>query len=326
VWKDAIKCGFNAPDDVTEVNWPAQDYRMISDFTYQNALFGSIVNSCANVVSKAVTNNTTGTQDPVWKVPSVGSTTQAYVRPFYIDHYVFNPSNSTICLDVEVYCWRRGFMPSDQATMPACYYNGIDADNMDIEQGTAFLQGDPFDPSITLNVRQQIHGVSFPGNTVATNNAQKTFEQIMHLKKLRLRAIKLLSRRRCVAIPPGGIYHFKIKMRYPGGFPTDAFLKPSYAQYMGNERMVILRWNTQMGTVASALESSHMSEKVHIVLGRRFCLKGHIDQRVPDLKVQMATQHDGVFPVGTNYIGTPVAEHLQLMQVTKSAQQVETVP
>jgi len=327
VWKDAIKCGYNAPDPITEVTYPAQDYRMISDFLYPNYLIGSIVNTCANSISKASTQyGATGTQDPVWKVPSVGSTTQAYVRPFFIEHYVFNPSNSTICLDVEVWCWRRGFMNTAAVSMQDVYLNGLDATNMETEQLTAFLQGDVTDPEVTLQVAPQLHSVAmgYPHDEAA--NARRGPEQIMHIKKLRMRSLKMLSKRRCVAIPPGGIYHFKVKMNYPNGFPTDAFIGNAYPDYTANHRMVILRWNTQTGTVASALESSHMSEKVHIVVARRFCLRGYMEQRIPDLKVQMATQHDGVFPVGTNYIGSPVTEHLQLMQVTKSAQQVETVP
>lgn len=324
-FKDAIKLGYNDAVN-TEIAFPAQDYRMVSDFTYTCEFLGSMVQYVGSAISKASTQYPANPSDAVWEIPSVLSTTQVFTKPFMMDHYVLNPTNSVVCLDVEVYCWRKGFGPNSGATLSQLYFDGHGLTSESTV--TSFLQGDKNDPNITLNVAPQLHGVAIGIASTKINNARKTVEQLFHTKRVRMGALKLLSKRRCVAIPPGGIYHFKVKMRYPSGFPTDYFTTgvTNAGKFFGNQRLVILKWNTQMGTVTGTKEQSHLSEKVHLVLARRFCFRGYMEQRVPDVRAQYVVNHDGVFPAGENYIGTAVNEHLQIMEVTKSAQQVEQVP
>ncbi len=81
-----------------------------------------------------------------------------------------------------------------------------------------------------------------------------------------------------------------------------------------------------MGTVSGFLESAHMSEKIHIVVGRQASIKGTMVQRIPFVKCQLVYSHDGAVGVGTDYLASAVTEHAEVMEVTKSAQQIEQVP
>ena len=317
--KDAVKCGYNTTED-TEAKFPSQDYRMIS-------LFESVPEKFTKPVREALkpTASLTG-QDASWSVgfPSILSDVHLiYYKPIVMSYMVMNPCNSTICLDVEVFSWKRGFSPLDASMTLSKMYTDVIADADNAIATGILMQHDEITHAV--NTAPQIHGqfsVAVP--TITENAVNKGIDQIFHLPRLRQRFLKRLSSRKCVAIPPGGIFKFKVVYRVISGIP-DLHNTP-YPVNHSMDRLVVLRWATQMGTVASELESSHLSEKVHIVVGRRCAIRATVYQRVPPVVAQVVYNHDGAWPGGTNYMGTAVSEHLAVQQVTKSTQNIETTP
>jgi hypothetical protein len=330
--KDALKCGYNTAA-LTEVNFPAQDYRMISGFetTVKNFALP------AAELEYVATGDDVAGNPPEWKIPyavPANSVVLVYYKPIVMHYFVMNPSNSTICLDVSVWCWKKGFSNRNPFNgnrmtleeMVLNYFAGMSQTSV----GTALIVQGSDEHTIAATGLPGIHAqpstVAAPPVATTANALLKGIDQVFPLQSLRHRCIKRLSVRKCVAIPPGQIYKFHVMYRMPQGLPIDFSTNGGYPEFCGFDRFVMLKWSTQMGTVSSVLESAHLAEKVHIVVGRTASIKGTMVQRVPLVKAQLVYTHDGDLGVGTNFRQSAVSEHAQVMEVTKSAQQLEQVP
>ena len=332
VLKDAIKCGYNTAA-VTESAFPAQDYRMISGFETTVKNFALPVYELDSVdPGDDVAGN--GVE---WKIPyasATNSVTLAYYKPIMMHYFVMNPSNSTICLDVSVWCWKKGFSSRNPFNGGALALEDMVLSyltaNAQTSVGTGLIVQGSDEKTVAVTVKPYLHAVGSNPAPARMNTTQNALyagvDQIFSLQSLRRRCVKRLSSRKCVAIPPGQIYKFKVMYRMPQGMPIDFATSGAYPEYCGFDRFVMLKWSTQMGTVSSELESAHLSEKVHIVVGRTASIKGTMVQRIPLVKAQLVYTHDGNYGIGTNYSSSAVTEHAQVMEVTKSAQQLEQVP
>ena len=329
--KDAIKCGYNTVAH-SEVTFPAQDYSMISGFESTPKNFAV---PAQNLDTIAVANDSVSNPNE-WKVPYTNpsnSVTLVFYKPIVMHYFVMNPSNSTICLDVSVWAWRKGFSnrnpfngnPITLEEMVLHYLSG------NAQSGTATaLRMEQDEKTLGLASIPKIHliqAVPSPAAISTTENALRGgIDPIFPVQSLRRKCVKRLSTRKCVAIPPGQIYKFKVMYRMPQGLAIDAFTGGAYPEYCALDRFVMLKWSTQMGTVSSFLESAHLSEKVHIVVGRTASIRGTMVQRIPLVKCQLVYSHDGAVGVGTDYVQESVNEHAEVMEVTKTAQQIEQVP
>jgi len=248
----------------------------------------------------------------------------AYYKPVMMNYFVFNPCNATIALDVEVWCWRRGFA-KETSGLQDTYFNGFEYASEDVSTQVLY-QGD--ERTYALSLPPTLHGVPVLATGVNASNARKQdIRQLHDVTRLRMRCMKLLSRRKQVMIPAGRIFKFRVLHRLPNGLPVHVVSGyAGYGQAVDCQRLVVLKWHTLMGTVPGELESSHLSEKVHIVVARRCNVRGTFVNRVPNIKGDLVYQHDGTFPAGTNYVGTLVNEHLAVQEVTKTTQNLEQVP
>ena len=79
-----------------------------------------------------------------------------------------------------------------------------------------------------------------------------------------------------------------------------------------------------MGTVSGALETTHFSEKVHLVVARKAKFTTTAVLKFPEVNMQVVEQQ-GVAGTARDYNTTAVSDHIQRMEVTKTAQQIETV-
>lgn len=331
ILKDAVKCGYNTVGD-SEVTFPAQDYSMVSGFESTCKNFAV---PAKNLEDISLADDMTG--NPVqWKIPYTSisnSVTVVFYKPIVMHYFVMNPSNSTICLDVSVWAWRKGFSnrnpfngsPLTLEEMVLHYLTGVA--QASTVTGIVMEQDEK---TLGVVVPPKIHNFALtanPGSIALNENALKLgVDQVFPIQSLRKKCVKRLSTRKCVSIPPGQIYKFKVMYRMPQGLSIDAFTGGAYPEYCGLDRFVMLKWSTQMGTVGGFLESAHLSEKIHIVVGRQASIKGTMVQRIPTVKCQLVYSHDGPVGAGTDYIGEPVGEHTAIMEVTKSAQQIEQVP
>lgn len=330
IMKDAVKCGYNTTAH-SEASFPAQDYRMVSGFESTPKNFAVPVGLMDSIPIGYDT-----IANPVeWKVPFTSpsnSVTLVYYKPIVMHYFVMNPSNSIICLDVSVWCWKKGFSNRNP-------FNGssLTLEGMVLNYVTGVAQSSTFtgivmeqDEKSGFTTKPKIHTVVANASPAAISTTQNALyagvDQISPLQSLRMKCVKRLSTRKCVSIPPGQIYKFKVMYRMPQGLAIDAFTGGHFPEYCGLDRFVMLKWSTQMGTVSGFLESAHLSEKVHIVVGRQASIKGTMVQRIPLVKCQLAISHDGEIGVGTDYINAGVTEHAQVMEVTKTAQQIEQVP
>lgn len=325
-YRDAIKCGYNSTA-LTEVNTPAQDYRMVTIFPETMLRYYNFVSARTRGAFDAVDTSNPGSTNH-----GFFSTSQLFevdLPPFMMNYYIMNPSISPIEVWVEVWCIRRGFLP--RISMADDYLRMSD-DNI---VGPVYSASRWNLDNTETPLRPAIHGV--PVNTSSVPNqlppAQVNSNALMNSgmqiwsgnQSYRRLAYKLLSKRRRVVIPPGGINKFKVKLSCPrhmiDRFATDA----TYPYFVGGDRLVVIKWSSLMGTVTGALETTHLSEKVHIVVARkaRFVGDGVIKQ--PNFKVQVVEQQ-GVAGTTRDYNTTAVSDHIQRMEVTKTAQQIETVP
>lgn len=327
--KDAMKCGYNTIGD-TEVVFPAQDYAMLSLFesNVKNFFHPSIA-----VLNPAPGLTLTGSAaDYLVPISPVSSYTQLLTwKPIVMKYFVMNPTNTHICVDVEVWCWRKGWCPlivdgENTTTLGRMYTESFGAGDHAV--ATAVLMQSN-EQTVAVGAVPKIHAVdSLAVPSISQNAVKRGIDQIYHLPAVRKqRSLKMLSRRKCVAIRPGGIFSFKVVYRMPQNIPTSYLdTAPGYPTCPGMDRLVVIRWRTQTGTVTGALESSHMSEKVHIVVARSASISGTVRQRLPVVKAQLVFSHDGDLGTGTNYLGTAVTEHLAVQEVTKTSQNIETVP
>lgn len=331
VLKDAVKCGYNTVAH-SEVTFPAQDYRMISGFETTPKNFAVPAQNLETFPAGVDMN----ANPQEWKVPFTSvstSVTQVFYKPIVMNYFVMNPSNSTICLDVSVWCWKKGFsnrnpFNGSPITLEEMVLHYLGTIGQSSTATSLVMQQDEKTPGLMWFPKiHNIPSVPSPGAINLNQNALLAgIDQIFPLQSLRRRCVKRLSTRKCVSIPPGQIYKFKVMYRMPQGLAIDAFNSGGYPEYCGLDRFVMLKWSTQMGTVSGFLESAHMSEKVHIVVGRQASIKGTMVQRIPLVKCQLVYSHDGAVGVGTDYHSAPVTEHAEVMEVTKSAQQIEQVP
>ena len=108
-YRDALKCGFNTAS-LTEVNTPAQDYRMVTLFPEVVSRYFSLISERYRLgIAAAQTTNTASSA-----VAGLATTTQFFecdIPPFLMSYYLMNPSISPIEVWVEVWCVRRGFLP-----------------------------------------------------------------------------------------------------------------------------------------------------------------------------------------------------------------------
>jgi hypothetical protein len=321
VMRDAIKCGYNTELN-TESVFPAQDFKMISSFEYRLVNFTGPV---SNLINPAAGNTLFPAKVPQFFPTGLPNTvTLAYYKPVMMNYFVFNPCNGTIALDVEVWAWRRGWA-IENIGLQDTYFHGYEYETEDVN--TALLyNGD--ERTFAVNTFPQIHSVPISTASTVVNNSRKAEIRQMHdPARLRMRCMKLLSSRKRVQIPPGRIYRFRVMHRLPQGLPANIVSGyAGFGQDVSVQRLVVLKWSTLMGTVPGVLESSHLSEKVHIVVARRATIRGSFVQRVPNLKADLVYSHDGDLDVGTNYLGTAVDEHLAVQEVTKSTQNIENVP
>ena len=220
-FKDAVKLGYNTAA-FSEISQPAQDYRMVSAFTYNDQTWGHVAASL-NDIDRAHTIYPAG-DPPGWRPLSSGAVTQLFFKPVVFHHYVMNPTIAAICLDVEVYGWRRGYH-GITTTLEECYFKGISMNTQSV--ATARVVTQPKDTyQVSSSVPPGIHtfpSVIAPVDAGDTNAKGFAVEQIFNVERMRMRQLKLLSKRKCVTIPAGGIYHFKIMMRMPQGIPPEYF-------------------------------------------------------------------------------------------------------
>nr|AOV86256.1 hypothetical capsid protein [uncultured virus]AOV86270.1 hypothetical capsid protein [uncultured virus] len=325
-FRDAIKAGFNTVP-LTEVTNPAQDYRMVTMFYEDGQQYHEAVANSVASLAAAVTSNPASNVVPAM---TSGSTFVEYdMVPFFMQYYIMNPSISTIQCWVEVWAIRPGFAP--RVSIADDWLRFSD-DNAVGPVYTGMIH--TINTSTTTQARPSLHNVSlstangaaqWPNSTAANANALTAhMAQVFDGRdSWRRRAYKLLSKRKMMVIPPGAVQRFRVRISYMrrtiSQFADDA----TYPDYFASDRLVVIKWNTLMGTVASALESTHLSEKVHIVVARKAKIHMHMIEKSPKINIQMVNNHDAT---NTNYIASAVSEHIQRMEVTKTAQQLEQVP
>lgn len=327
-YRDAIKCGFNTAG-FTEVNTPAQDYRMVTMFSETTLKYFSLVSEKLRQGLLPVdTTNTTSAG--VGTLVTSGGFFETDIPPFLMNYYLMNPSISPIEVWVEVWCVRRGFLP--RISMADDYLRSSD----DNDSGPVY-SGVRWNLDNTQTaLPPKIHNVTLASGAVANQlpmdeakNANALLPNVMQIfsgnDSHRRRGYKLLSKRRRIVIPPGGVNKFRVKISIPRwmvqAFATDG----TYPYFVGGDRLVVIKWSPLMGTVTGSLETTHFSEKVHLVVARKAKFVGIASSKRPTIHMQVVEQQ-GVTGTTRDYNTSAVTDHIQRMEVTKTAQQIETVP
>ena len=327
-YRDALKCGFNTAS-LTEVNTPAQDYRMVSLFPEIMSRYFGLITERMRLGALAAATTNTGSS--LLSTLAGDSRFMEYdVPPFLMNYYLMNPSISPVEVWVEVWCNRRGFAP--RYTMAQDYLN-VSSDN---DMGPVYTGARWNLDGTQTSMPPAIHGVVLSSTLVAdaypndqAKNANALLPHTMQIfsgnSSWRRRAYKVLSRRRRIVIPPGGVSKFRVKMSFPRKIVNAFALDASFPSFNGGDRLVVIKWSPLMGTVTGALETTHFSEKVHLVVARKAKFVGYATVKYPDTYCQVVEQQ-GVSGATRDYNTTAVADHIQRMEVTKTAQQIETVP
>lgn len=324
-YRDAIKCGYNSTA-LTEVNTPAQDYRMVTMFPETMLRYYNFVSAkVKGAIAAANTSNTGSVSYSDYN----GNLFEVDLPPFMMNYYIMNPSISPIEVWVEVWCIRRGFLP--RVSMADDYLRMSDNNvNGPVYSGSRWNLDNTETP-----LPPAIHGVPVNTSTVvgqlpmAQSNSNALMNSGMQIwsgnQSYRRLAYKMLSKRRRIVIPPGGINKFKVKLSCPRHMIPDFATDATYPYFVGGDRLVVIKWSSLMGTVSGNLETTHLSEKVHIVVARKARFVGTGCLKQPNFNIQVVEQQ-GVAGTTRDYNTTAVADHIQRMEVTKTAQQIETVP
>lgn len=329
-YRDAVKCGMNTAT-LTEITTPAQDYRMVTLFQESTMRMFSLVAQKMGVAIPSANTSHAGDPNGVAALNANGSFVETDVPPFLMTYYLMNPSISPMEVWVEVWCVRRGYAPRD--SMAEDYLKvGDDNSIGPVFNATRWNRDDG-----QTDLPPKIHSVALDSSMRADDwprdevkNANAVLPHVMQIftgnDSWRRRAYKMLSRRRRIIIPPGGIHRFKVKINIPRQMIDKFAFDATYPLFLGGDRLVVIKWSTLMGTVTGALETTHLSEKVHLVVARKAKFVAYASLKHPNIHMQVVEQQGTVGTTTRDYNVTGVADHIQRMEVTKSAQQIESVP